>query len=189
MSEPTYSLDDLAERSETPARTIRYYIQRGLVSRPHGEKRGAHYSAAHLRQLLQIRKWVGAGMSLQRIAALLQDEAPDAVDTASAAPLADAPGVEAGRYDIRSAHAPAPFRYPEPPEEVVSVRDAGPTRAYRAAREPASGAGTPTLKQHYPVAPGIELVLDPARSALTPEQADTLLDVIRDHLARLASQD
>lgn len=72
----TYTLDQLADMADLPVRTIRYYIQRGLVSRPEGEKKGAYYLRTHLEQLLQIRKWVGAGMSLDRAAALLHGE-PD----------------------------------------------------------------------------------------------------------------
>lgn len=72
----TYTLDQLAEFSDLPVRTIRYYIQRGMVSRPEGAKKGAHYHISHLEQLLQIRKWVSAGMSLDRVAVLLRGEIP-----------------------------------------------------------------------------------------------------------------
>lgn len=79
----TYSLDQLSEMTDVPVRTIRYYIQRGLVSRPEGEKKGAYYTRSHLEQLLQIRKWVGAGMSLDRAAALLHGDVPSAPSPSS----------------------------------------------------------------------------------------------------------
>lgn len=63
-----FSLEELSVRTDVPVRTIRYYIQRGLVSRPEGEKKGSYYLRKHLNQLLQIRKWVAVGMSLDRIA-------------------------------------------------------------------------------------------------------------------------
>lgn len=88
--EETYTLDQLAEMAELPVRTIRYYIQRGLVCRPEGEKKGAYYLRTHLEQLLQIRKWVGAGMSLERAAALLHgepDKAPARGSNPSHAPM------------------------------------------------------------------------------------------------------
>ena len=81
----TYTLDQLADMTDLPVRTIRYYIQRGLVSRPEGEKKGAYYLRAHLEQLLQIRKWVGAGMSLDRAAALLHGE-PEKVPARATSP-------------------------------------------------------------------------------------------------------
>ena len=67
------TLEALAACTEVPQRTIRYYIQRGLLPRPHGEKKGAYYDTTHVEALLQIRQWIGAGMSLDRIHALLHD--------------------------------------------------------------------------------------------------------------------
>lgn len=65
------SLDQLCALTELPKRTVRYYIQTGLVTRPEGEKRSAYYTEAHLAQLLTIRKWQKAGLSLERIGELL----------------------------------------------------------------------------------------------------------------------
>src|SRR5262245_54661461 len=72
------SLQQLGERSGVPERSIRYYIQKGLLPRPEGEKRGAFYTAAHLADLLRIRQWQDAGLSLDAIGALLlaKGEAP-----------------------------------------------------------------------------------------------------------------
>ena len=61
------SIDDLATLSGLTARTVRYYIQQGLVDRPVGAKRGAYYGQRHLEQLLLIRRWTEAGLSLDRI--------------------------------------------------------------------------------------------------------------------------
>lgn len=67
----TYTLNELCLLASLPARTVRYYVQIGLVDRPEGETRAARYSARHLEQLLLIRKWTGAGISLERIRELL----------------------------------------------------------------------------------------------------------------------
>lgn len=83
---PSITIDELAARTETPVRTIRYYIQQGLVSRPQGEKRGAYYTEAHLHELIEIRRWIGAGMSLERIRDLLHPTTQTA-QTTTAAPL------------------------------------------------------------------------------------------------------
>jgi DNA-binding transcriptional MerR regulator len=66
-----HNFDELCTLADLPRRTVRYYIQRGLVDRPIGETRAAHYTARHLEQLLTIRKWSNAGVSLERIAELL----------------------------------------------------------------------------------------------------------------------
>ena len=69
-----FTLDELATLAELPRRTVRYYIQVGLVSPPEGRGPGAHYGPRHLEQLLTIRKWQGAGLSLERIRELLAGE-------------------------------------------------------------------------------------------------------------------
>jgi len=50
------TLDDLASLTGTTPRTVRFYIQQGLVSRPEGAKRGAFYLRRHVEQLLMIRR-------------------------------------------------------------------------------------------------------------------------------------
>ena len=71
-------LQQLSEQSEVPGRTIRFYIQKGLIPGPEGEKRGAFYTEGHLAELLRIRQWQDTGLSLDAIAGLLQakHEAP-----------------------------------------------------------------------------------------------------------------
>ncbi len=85
------SLHQLSERSGVPARTIRYYIQRGLLPPPTGEKRGAHYGEAHLADLLRIRHWQESGLSLDAVGDLLRARGE--------APL---PSLRAGAVEVRS---------------------------------------------------------------------------------------
>ena len=66
-----HTIDELSTLVELPLRTVRYYIQLGLVDRPIGEKKAAYYTAAHVDQLLTIRKWQNAGLSLERIREIL----------------------------------------------------------------------------------------------------------------------
>lgn len=75
-----FSIDELCSLSDLPKRTVRYYIQIGLVDRPEGETRAARYTQKHLEQLLGIRRWTQEGLSLERIRALLAgaSEAPPA---------------------------------------------------------------------------------------------------------------
>jgi DNA-binding transcriptional MerR regulator len=65
------TLEQLAAAADVPLRTARFYIQKGLLPRPHGSTRSAWYDAGHLETLLRIRKWSEAGLSLARIAELL----------------------------------------------------------------------------------------------------------------------
>lgn len=85
-TEQRYSLDELATLAGVTGRTVRFYIQEGLVSRPAGARRGAYYEAHHLEQLLRIRRWTDAGISLDRVRALLAGAPEDP------APRSPAPG-------------------------------------------------------------------------------------------------
>ena len=67
-----YTADELADTSGTPRRTIRYYIQLGLIDRPVGETRAAHYTGRHLEQLQLIRGLAARGLSLEQIAQVLE---------------------------------------------------------------------------------------------------------------------
>ena len=74
----SYPLDDLCTLSGLPKRTVRYYMQIGLVDRPIGETRAAYYTQHHLEQLLQVKRLSDAGLSLQRIRSVLAGEVPPA---------------------------------------------------------------------------------------------------------------
>lgn len=66
-----YTFNELCSLVELPIRTVRFYVQKGLVSPPEGSRKGAYYTKKHLDQLLAIRKWQRAGLSLERIRELI----------------------------------------------------------------------------------------------------------------------
>jgi len=70
----TFTLDEIAALSELPRRTIRYYIQSGLIDRPQGIGKGAYYTEHHVEQLIQVRKWQLAGLSLERISEVMKQQ-------------------------------------------------------------------------------------------------------------------
>ena len=75
-SERLFTLNELCVLADLPVRTLRYYVQNGLVDRPDGETRAARYATRHLEQLLLIKKWTSAGVSLERVRELLQGAEP-----------------------------------------------------------------------------------------------------------------
>ena len=116
MSNPDqYTLSELCVLADLPVRTVRYYVQNGLVDKPQGETRAARYGARQLEQVLLIKKWTAAGVSLDRIRELLQGE-----------------------------EAPVPAR----------------------ARKP----GSVEVWSHLYVADGLEVVIEPGRAQMSPEQ-------------------
>ncbi len=82
-----FTLDQLCTLADCPKRTVRYYVQLGLVDRPVGETRAARYGRRHLEQLLQIRLLTESGVSLDRIREVLGGTA-----AAPVPPRARAPG-------------------------------------------------------------------------------------------------
>lgn len=69
-----FTLDEIAALAELSRRTVRYYIQSGLVDRPNGVGKGSYYTQRHVEQLLLVRKWQLAGLSLERIGEVLKQQ-------------------------------------------------------------------------------------------------------------------
>jgi DNA-binding transcriptional MerR regulator len=66
------TLAELAEASGIPARTIRFYIARGLLDGPLKAGRGASYTADHLARLEEIKRLQTEGRVLAEIAQILE---------------------------------------------------------------------------------------------------------------------
>lgn len=64
-----YSIDELADLGGVSRRTVRYYVQEGLLPSPLGVGRGRHYGRPHLDRLLEVKAWQEAGLSLDEIRA------------------------------------------------------------------------------------------------------------------------
>jgi DNA-binding transcriptional MerR regulator len=110
-----YTAEEVASLANVPRRTLRYYIQLGLVDPPEGETRAAYYTWKHLGRMLEIRRLTEQGVSLERVREQLK-------------------------------HGPQ-------------------------MRSPAVAAapGSIAVKSHITLADGIELVIEPGRAGLTPE--------------------
>jgi DNA-binding transcriptional MerR regulator len=84
--EPRYAIGDLAALGGVSRRTVRYYVQEGLLPPPLGIGRGNHYGPAHLQQLLRVKAQQEAGRTLDEIRRALDGSAP----RSSARPVATA---------------------------------------------------------------------------------------------------
>ena len=62
-----YNIDELADLGGVSRRTVRYYVQEGLIPAPLGVGRGRHYSRAHLDRLLEVKAQQEAGLTLDDI--------------------------------------------------------------------------------------------------------------------------
>ena len=84
-----YAVGDLARLFGVSRRTVRYYVQEGLISPPFGVGRGNHYGPEHLEQILHVKAQQEAGRTLDEIRAAARG--PEA-------------GVKAGRRSGEPAH-------------------------------------------------------------------------------------
>lgn len=62
-----YSIGELAELGGVSRRTVRYYVQRGLLPAPTGVGRGRHYTGRHLDTLIRVRRLQESGHGLAEI--------------------------------------------------------------------------------------------------------------------------
>jgi DNA-binding transcriptional MerR regulator len=106
----------------------------GLVDRPEGETRAARYGAKQLEQLLLIKKWTAAGLSLERIRELIHGEQPP-----------------------------------------VSPR--------------ARAIGSVEVRSHLMVADGVDLVIEPGRAGLSPEQVRRFIRGVMAVFAQVSGED
>jgi DNA-binding transcriptional MerR regulator len=62
-----YTIGELAELGGVSRRTVRYYVQEGLIPPPAGLGRGAHYGKEHLEALLRVKAMQERGLLLEEI--------------------------------------------------------------------------------------------------------------------------
>lgn len=127
--QPSYSIDQIARLSAVSVRTIRFWIQSGVVPPPNGSGRGATYGAEHLEAVLRVLRWQAEGLSLDGMRARLEPETDPVL-----------PARRVGSVDVVSRMA---------------------------------------------VAPGIDLLVDPAAAGLSPDRLRQLFDEVRQAHRRL----
>ena len=72
MEKKQYTIEDLCELTGYTRRTIRYYIQEGLLDPPAGRGRGGFYFDSHLKKLLEIKSLQDKGLKLAAILEVLE---------------------------------------------------------------------------------------------------------------------
>jgi DNA-binding transcriptional MerR regulator len=97
VTQRTYKLDELARAAGTSPRTIRYYVQRGLLPAPQFRGKDTAYDHDHLVRLKAIRKLQEAYLPLDAVAAELERRTPEEIER-----LAE------GKDPIPTPRAPAP---------------------------------------------------------------------------------
>jgi DNA-binding transcriptional MerR regulator len=73
-----YTIGELSELGGVSRRTVRYYVQEGLIPPPAGLGRGAHYRREHLEALLRVKSMQERGLALEEIRLALSSGKPRA---------------------------------------------------------------------------------------------------------------
>jgi DNA-binding transcriptional MerR regulator len=133
--ETRYGVDELAELSGVSRRTVRYYIQEGLLTPPFGLGRGSHYGREHLEQLLRVKAMQEQGLALEEIRGVLSGKKPP---RPMAPPPANVPRASWTRIELAPGvelHVSSTVRLPAPGKLAELVETA--RRYFRS--EPATG--------------------------------------------------
>jgi DNA-binding transcriptional MerR regulator len=76
VRETRYGIDELADLGGVNRRTVRYYVQEGLLPAPLGLGRGRHYGPEHLKSLLEVKTLQERGLPLLAIREALATAKP-----------------------------------------------------------------------------------------------------------------
>ena len=149
--EQTWKLDDLARQADVSARTVRYYVQRGLLPTPVFRGRDTVYSAEHLLRLKAIRRLQEQFLPLDAIQQELERCPPEALRR-----------LAAGEDEGGLAAAAPPGRRQLPPSPLP--------------RRPMLTRAVGERWQRWELAPGLELHLSERADAEVCRYAEELLN-------------
>jgi DNA-binding transcriptional MerR regulator len=86
-AETRYAIGDLADLGGVSRRTVRYYVQEGLLPTPFGVGRGNHYGPEHLEELRRVKALQESGQTLDEIRRALNDHEGSHREALRSAPL------------------------------------------------------------------------------------------------------
>jgi len=148
-----WKLAELAEEAGVSPRTVRYYVQRGLLPAPPFKGPDTVYGEEHLLRLKAIRVLQARFLPLDAIQAELQRLSPDALRTLARESATPVPPV----------YPPPPVALCAPPPPVVSPRPVGMARY-----------------QRWELAPGLELHVSEAADAKVRALAERVRALIEE---------
>ena len=110
-------LDELAQRAGIPARTVRYYVQRGLLPPPTFRGKDSSYGATHLLRLKVLKVLQAAFYPLEEIKSVLASKDDAALQLLLASPptapaaLSEPPSLETPAAKRSRSHFPVEERW------------------------------------------------------------------------------
>ena len=137
------SIGELAQSSGVTRRTIRYYVEIGLLPPPSGPGKAAVYGGDHLERLDLIKKLQSMRLSLEEIREQLSGRRSDMVLRAMALP--ESPKLMGSADPMPSTAA----------EYIASLREQGPAYAQRGMPDPGERSDT------YDAEPWVRVTITP----------------------------
>ncbi|MEP7065673.1 MAG: MerR family transcriptional regulator [Gemmatimonadota bacterium] len=98
MAESSYDLLELCDAADVTPRTVRYYVQQGLLPSPDARGRGTKYDRAHLERIRLIKRLQARHLPLAEIRTQLADLSDATVSVLVAEPGADTKSESALSY-------------------------------------------------------------------------------------------
>ena len=151
MSETSYKLDELAAAAGVSPRTVRYYVQRGLLPAPAFRGRDTAYSDEHLLRLRAIKRLQEKFLPLDAIQAELE---------------------KSSREELKELAAVG--GKPRPPEPIPGADDF--PQALHPHRAPSRPAATGERFVRYVLRPGLELHLSEGADVAARALCEKLLN-------------
>ena len=146
MDTVTYTIDQICEMTGVPRRTVRYYVEEGLLEPPIGRGRGGNYLDSHVERLRKIKSLQEQGWTLSSIERHLKTRS-----TADALEISSAEGSsgqeKVGRFDIHDI-------------EPVVTPASGEVAESRSLQATTDNEVRRTVRSAFLIAPGIEIVVD-----------------------------
>jgi excisionase family DNA binding protein len=137
MDAVTYTIDQVCELTGVSRRTVRYYVQEGLLSPPVGRGRGGNYLESHVKRLREIKSLQEKGWTLSSIERYLKTACfPATIETDSEKVLP----IPETREQLSS-------------QEVVD-------RDYTESSSAAAMGFCRTVRATFNVAPGVDITVD-----------------------------
>jgi DNA-binding transcriptional MerR regulator len=126
---PEYSLNELAALADVTPRTIRFYIEQGLLPAPATLGPKSRYTDEHFERLLLIKKMQASGMPLATIRAQLRSMG--VLDIAASNKPSDPPRVAESAVDyIRGVLGTGPGPAPAPAARPAPAAHSVPSPSY-----------------------------------------------------------
>lgn len=174
-------LSELADRAGVSIRTVRYYIQQGLLAAPEARGPGAHYREEHLERLLLIKRLQREHLPLAEIRRVLESS------EASAREGGEQPAVLTARDYIRDVlKRPARTMSEGSPNVILEQNVAYGSTEPGSAESPPGPKGkspdrhTRSQWERITLARDIELHVRRPLSRVENKQVERLIDAARD---------